>query len=221
MKIPRNQLIVIIILIFPSLLAAQRFQIGIQSSLNLSNTHVINKEDFTDQKRVYYPLLLPNVNAYLGYKSESFWGFSLEPGFIQKGGLQKDITIISEGTMYQSQDLRYISNFLQLPILADFYLTDRLSISIGPEFSFFLSSKAKGEHATFNTSDDHDQLEVSGIIGIKYSLLKFLEIGLRYNHGINSPSSLMWIDDFGSIVDFSKQYYQYSQFTLRIKKNWR
>ena len=123
--------------------------------------------------------------------------------------------------MYQSQDLRYISNFLQLPILADFYLTDRLSISIGPEFSFFLSSKAKGEHATFNTSDDHDQLEVSGIIGIKYSLLKFLEIGLRYNHGINSPSSLMWIDDFGSIVDFSKQYYQYSQFTLRIKKNWR
>lgn len=221
MKIPNSLLTVIIILIFPSLLTAQRFHIGIQSGLNLSNLHVVKKEDFTDQKRVYYPLLLPNANAYLGYKSESFLGFSFEPGFIQKGGLQKDITIISEGVIYQPQDLRYISNFVQLPILADFYFTDRLSISIGPEFSILLSSKVKGEYSTFNTYDKHDKLEVSGILGINYSLVKFIDIGFRYNHGINSPSYLMWIDDLGNIIDFSKQYYQYIQFTLRFKKNWR
>ena len=84
---------VFLISVFASNLNAQKLEFGLQSGLNLSNTHIFNKDDFTDHDRIYYPLVLVNGNAYLGYKSESFWGFSFEPGFIQKGGLRKDVWI--------------------------------------------------------------------------------------------------------------------------------
>ena len=212
---------VFLISVFASTLNAQKLEFGLQSGLNLSNTHVFNKDDFTDQTRIFYPLVLLNGHAYIGYKSESFWGFSFEPGFIQKGGLRKDVWITTENTMYQPQDVKYISNFIQLPVLTDVFFTDRFFISFGPEFSIFLNSKAKGEFLTFNSSAENDKFEVSGILSVNYSPFKFMDLGLRYNHGITSPSYLIWVDDFGNYVGRSKQFNQYFQFTLRFKKNWR
>jgi len=212
---------VFLISIFASTLNAQKLEFGLQSGLNLSNTHIFNKEDFTDQNRIYYPLILINGNAYIGYKSNSFWGFSFEPGFIQKGGLRKDVRISMGNTIYQPQEVKYISNFIQLPILIDVFFTKRFFISFGPEFSIFLNSKAKGEFLTFDTSADHDKFEASGILSVNYSLFKFMDVGLRYNHNITSPSYLIWVDDLGNYVGRSKQYNQYIQFILRFKKNWR
>jgi len=213
-------LIVLIISVFASALNAQKLEFGLQSGLNLSNTHIFNKDDFTDQNRIYYPLALVNGNAYIGYKSKSFWGFSFEPGFIQKGGLRKDVRISTGNTFYQPQEVKYISNFIQLPVLTDIFFSERFFISLGPEISLFLNSKAKGEFLTFDTSADHNKIEVSGILSINYSPFKFIDVGLRYNHGITSPSYLIWVDDLGNYVGRSKQYNQYVQFTLRFKKHW-
>jgi hypothetical protein len=214
-------IVTFLILTSSSVIQAQKFKVGLQTGLDISNIHVANKSDFTDEKRVYSPLALFNVDAYLGFKSNSFWGLSIEPGFIRRGGQRRDIVLQTGDILYAHQDVRYISNFIQLPLLVDFYITDNLFVSIGPEFDLFLSSKEESQDLSFDTSDAHDKLDFSGGASISYSISKNFDIRLLYNHSITSSSFVDWTDESGSLVGSSKQYYQYFQLALRFKISMR
>jgi hypothetical protein len=210
-------LVTFLILISSSVLQAQKFQVGLQTGLDFSNKHISNKDDFTDEEKVYSPLTLFNVNAYLGFKSNSFWGLSIEPGFIRKGGQRNDLVLQVGDMLFAYQDVKYISDFIQLPLLVDFYITDNFFISIGPEFDLFLSSKAKSQDLSFDTSNDHDKLDISGGASVSYSITKNFDIRLLYNHSITSSSNMVWVDEIGCVSGTSKQYYQYIQLALRFK----
>lgn len=58
--------------------------------------------------------------------------------------------------------------------------------------------------------------EVSGLLGLNYSISKKLGLGLRYNHGLTKISILKWTDGYGPVIAESKVYNQYFQFILRF-----
>jgi hypothetical protein len=199
------------------ILNAQELKFGVITGLNISRRHVTNISDFTDDSKIYSSLLMPNVNMYIGYKSKSFWGLSLEPGYIQKGGMRKNLEIRTEIFQYIPQDVKYISNYLQMPVLLDLYFTKKLFLSVGPEFAYLINSKAKSENFSFDITENFQKIEIAGVLGLNYSIFKFFDIGIQYNHGVTKSSILIWKDDFGNALGESNEYNQYFQFKIRFK----
>ena len=62
-----------------------------------------------------------------------------------------------------------------------------------------------------------NKLEISGILGLNYSLFKFLDLGVKYNHGIMHTTSITYTGDSGDEIGESKEYNQYWQFMVRFK----
>jgi hypothetical protein len=199
------------------ILNAQDFKFGVMTGLNISRRHVTNTKKFSDDSKIYSSLLMPNVNMYIGYKSKTFWGLSLEPGYIQKGGLRKDFAVRIGNTSYIPQDVKYISNYIQLPVLLDLYFSNKVYISVGPEFAYLINSKAKSQIYSFDITENYQKIEMAGVIGLNYNILKCIDIGFQYNHGVTKSSTLIWQDDFGNALGFSNEYNQYFQFKIKFK----
>jgi len=208
--------ITLLIFIFDTDINAQVLKYGVQAGINICNPQVANKSDFSDG-RVFYPLLSFGVNGFISVKSNSFIGFSIEPGFIRKGGTRRDVTIQTGDILYLPQDFKYTSDYIQLPLFADFYVTEKLRISTGPEIAYHLKSKAKGLDFNYNISDNYNKYELSGSVRLTYSLLDNLDCAITYNHGLTNSSILEWTDTASIIIGTTKVYNQYVQILFRIK----
>jgi hypothetical protein len=216
MKFAVLPLIILLTFIVDTDINAQVFKYGVQAGINLCNPQVADKSDYTDE-RVFYPLLSFGVNGFISVKSSSFIGFSVEPGFIRKGGTRRDVTIMTGDIIYQPQDFKYTSDYIQLPLFVDFHITEKLCISTGPEIAYHLKSKAKGLDFNYNISDNYNKYELSGSVRLTYSLLDNLDCAITYNHGLTNSSILEWTDVADAIIGTSKVYNQYVQVLFRIK----
>lgn len=183
---------------------SQNFKFGLVAGFDIANAHLTNKPYGFGDNQVYYPMIAYNFNGYIGYKKSEVWGLSIEPGFIQKGGRQKS-----------SDDyIRFNLNYLQLPILFDYYVVDKFYISIGPELSYLINAKVKSNDIT----DLYDRrFELSCLVGINYKIIDKLDIGLRYNHGLTYTSKITWTNEFGESIGVSKDFNQYLQLVLKLK----
>jgi hypothetical protein len=194
----------------------QKIKYGLTIGFDVANSHVTNRLK-GDDSRVFYPMLAYNINGFIGYKSQSFWGLSIEPGFIQKGGFRKNVISYSSGVMYQG-DISYRLNYIQFPILANLFINNKLYFSIGPELSYMLSAKAKFDSFSTDITSSYDnKFELSGTIGVNYSIWKNIDIGIRYNHGLTYVSKIQWTDLYWNYIGESKVYNQYFQFIMGIK----
>lgn len=175
------------------------------AGFDVANAHITEKTVYLeDNTRIYYPMVSFNANAYLGYKPGNRLGISLEPGFIQKGGIYK--SPFNEN----AEDVRVQLNYTQIPALFDIYISNRLFFTLGPEFAGMVSAKAKsksGSNSIYKLYDRHS--EISGMAGFNYSILEFLDIGLRYSHALTPSRSMHFTDDFGIDIGESKEYNQY------------
>jgi len=140
-----------------------------------------------------------NANGHFEFRSTGNWGFSLEPGFIQKGGLKS-----------YNHDIRVKRNYIQMPILVDLYILDKLFVSVGPEISYLINPEVN------NTLND---FELSGLIGINLSITKNADIGIRYNRGLTYIQEIPRIDVHGNTMGVAKEINEYVQFIIRLKLN--
>ena len=83
-------LIVSVFLLMHISVSAQNFKYGIVGGFDITKNHTTNLTIREDNPRSYEPMTSFNVNAFLGFKSISFWGMSVEPGFIKKGDIDKN-----------------------------------------------------------------------------------------------------------------------------------
>ena len=197
-------LLIFLIVISGFKLLAQEFKYGFEAGFDIANSHMTN---LPKGERLYYPMISYNFNGYLGYKINGLFGASIDPGFIQKGGLQKGNT-----------DIRFQYNYIQIPILVDLFVTDRFFISIGPEFAYLINAKAKSANNSNDITQYYDRRkELSALVGLNYNLNKWLDIGLRYNHGLTYTSKIILANENGDIIGEMKEYNQYFQLFLRIK----
>lgn len=173
---------------------AQNFKFGLIVGIDLSKSHMIIKTTENTLGKVY-PIAALNLNGFVSFKSSEFWGISVEPGFIQKGGKIKDKT----------SDFKYLYNYLQLPILGNLFVSKRFYVSIGPEVCYMIKS-----HFT-------RKFELSGLVGINYQLTDKFDIGMKYNHGLTYLYEDKFIDNSGELIQTIREYNQYFQLALRYK----
>ena len=200
------------LLLLISNLKAQEFKYGLVGGLDVTNITFINSSNFDNFTNPYCPMISYNINGYLGYKSSGFWGISIEPGFIQKGGL---IQYVIQDNIF---DVRYQLYYLQIPIYLDLYVTKKMFISFGPEVSYMLGYDSKPNVFSFDNLFFYDyDFELSGSIAFNYNFHKNFDIGLKYNHGITRLDKITWRDAQGNEVGKSTAYNHYLQAFIRFK----
>ena len=185
---------------------AQKYSYGLQGGFDLANLQMTNKPASAKGFTTFHPLATFNVNGYFGYRFSRFVGISAEPGFIRKGGTQ-DV------------HFRFLLNYIQLPVLADIFFTEKLFLSVGPEFSYLINARGKSKTASNDITSLYDnRYELSGLIGLNYHITKNIDAGLRYDHGFTYISKIIWTNEYNQPVGESKQYNQYFQLFVRIRR---
>jgi hypothetical protein len=200
------------LLFLNSNLKAQEFKYGLVGGVDLTNVTCINSSNFEEFTNPYSPMISFNINGYLGYKSSGFWGISIEPGFIQKGGLRQHV--IQDNNV----DVRYQFNYLQIPIYLDLYITKKMFLSFGPEVSYMISYNSNPNVFSYDNVFLYDyDFELSGSIVFNYNFHKNFDIGLKYNHGITHFNKITWRDAQGNEVGKTIAYNHYLQAFIRFK----
>ena len=175
----------------------QESYLGIKGGFNVSKLNSENTSSITLNNHNAY-----NIAIVFASRLENLpIGFSLEPGYTQKGA-KTDNDLID-----------YKFHYLNLPFLIDLYPVNKLKLSLGPEVSYL--SKAQNEIndgtkvSILNIYDN--RWELSGTIGLSYSLDFFLDLGLRYNRAFTR------ISDFDATIDRKDLYTEYFQVYLTFK----
>lgn len=154
----------------------------------------------------YDPMMSYNFNFLISMKSKGIWGFSVEPGLIQKGG-----------SLGVQNSCRAELNYINMPILADIYVLRKLFFSFGPEFAYMINAKADYPDSIEDISSIYkEKFELSGLIATNYMISNKIAIGLRYNHGLTSIRKVPLYGDNWEILGIGKQYNRYFQFNVRF-----
>lgn len=189
---------------------AQDLELGFKTGIGLANIHITNFPDSENNSDLFSPTPSYSLNGTLNYKSKGIWGLSFEPGFIKKGWIS------NEGNNNENKiQLQY----LQLLILSDVYLSDKLYFSIGPEMNYLINAKNKSNSGTERITDLNRKFELSGVIGGTYKIFNNLDIGIRYSHGlIQISDKVFWaMDEYHEYPMELKDYNQYFQFIIKLK----
>ena len=110
--------------------------------------------------------------------------------------LQPELVYSAQGA--KLQDVDYKLGYLTLPVMAKFYLNDKLSVHAGPQFGLLVSD-ADGVDGTDNNTTDFG---ISG--GIEYRLVGGLFIQGRYNSGLSKISDNAEVKN--TVLQFSIGY---------------
>lgn len=207
----KNLLFILLLLLATPNLQSQNLRFGLLAGANATKMITGMGDRFvgdgTYNPYAYDPMLSFNVNGIAELRFLKWFGLSAEPGFITKGGN----TFTLEG-----EDASYKINYLQLPVLGEFFLANRFSISFGPEFAYALSAKFK----TNGLSDDikgkpENKNEISGIVGIHFMLSKKLGVGLKYSYGLTKVNTIIMTGLDGAVMGTYDENNQYLQLNLR------
>ena len=110
-------------------------------------------------------------------------------------GMSADLLFSREGAMLKSGGDKYIAktNYLNLPILAKFYVLDQLAFNIGIQPGVLLSGKDKvkesGEETAFTTTNNYKSFDFAFPVGVSYEFFNKLILDARYNIGVANISA--------------------------------
>ncbi|MFW5872634.1 MAG: porin family protein [bacterium] len=199
-------------LIFALNCHSQDFHYGLMAGLNLSKIHsqvptLVGLTPEEEALYVYDPIITYNVNAFAQLKFLKYFGISVEPGFIIKGG---------ENEPEPGLDSKYKINYLQVPVLGEIHPLKWFYFSLGPEFGYALSAKT----ITGGTSSDvTDQLtsktEISGVFGVNVIFYQKFGLSLKYSRAFTNVSDRVMTNINGITTGQVREYNQYLQMSVR------
>jgi opacity protein-like surface antigen len=107
----------------------------------------------------------------------------------EKFAVQPELMYSAQGTSGDDADINL--NYLNIPVMAKFYVADAFSLEAGPQIGFLLSAKGDGE----DMKDFFNSTDFGLNLGAGYDFTENLTAGLRYNFGLSNAA------DFGDIFE--------------------
>ena len=123
-------------------------------------------------------------------------GLIAEFKIFQNLALQPELVYSAQGA--KINDVDYKLGYLTLPVLAKFYLNDKLSIHAGPQFGLLISENDEVKEADNNSTD----FGISA--GLEYNIIGGLFVQGRYNNGLSEITDNTEIKN--SVIQFSIGY---------------
>jgi len=155
--------IAVIAIFFAGSINAQSLKFGAKAGMNVAT---INGGELNVDSRIGF---------HVGVVSEIEINnkFSIQPELMYSSqGAEEDIVLLK-------------LDYLLLPILAKYYITNGFSIEAGPQFSFLVHDEIEldnGNQSVFDT--DSENFDLSASFGLGYQLKSSLFFQVRYNIGI-------------------------------------
>lgn len=134
--------------------------------------------------------------------------FSLSDTF----SIQPELLYSGQGftTKESDTDITGKMDYINLPIMAKFYVAEGLSLEVGPQIGFLLSAKAEGESdgtsASVDFKDETKSVDFGANFGVGYKLDSGTNLGFRYNLGLTSVAEEDSDDLKNSVLQLSVGY---------------
>ena len=116
------------------------------------------------------------------------FGLEADLLYTQKGGVEPADSLAPQITLRL--------NYLDLPVLLNFYLTRRLAIQAGPEIGLLLVARAHSGDYTATIHDIYRSFEMGVTGGIFYQLPRGFSVGVRYIQGFKPITKELSFTDF-------------------------
>ncbi|AUC74941.1 PorT family protein [Olleya sp. Bg11-27] len=133
-----------------------------------------------------------NVTNFTGGDADRNNLFSFHVGGFAEFELNETISIQPE-LLYSRQGseagnaIKVKVDYLVIPILAKYYLSEKFSIDAGPQFSFLVNDKAEFNDSSIPDADtDASSFDFGLNVGFGYAITTNLLAQVRYNYGITT-----------------------------------
>ena len=172
---------------------AQEVNFGAKAGLNLASIAGDDTDDL-DGRTAFHV----GVVAEIAISDQ----FSVQPELVYSA---QGATMSDEGI-----DVDINADYINLPIMAKYYVADGFSIEAGPQVGFLMSAKVKAEGEEEDIKDSVKGIDFGANLGIGYKLESGLNFGARYNLGLSNLNDGEDSDDFkwnNSVIQVSVGYF--------------
>lgn len=151
-------------------------QLGVRGGVNFAN--IASNEDIGsyDSRTNFYAGLVAELPLQERFSLQGEVFYSGQ-GFEQKMEL-----------MNQEYKYKYKADYIQVPLLAKFYIVEGLSVSAGPQFGFKVNEKISLSDSSSSLENDASSLKTfdfQGTGGLEYKFDNGLAIQGRYTYGFS------------------------------------
>jgi opacity protein-like surface antigen len=173
---------------------AQETKFGVKGGLNLAN---ISGDVEDNSSKIGF-----NVGGFVEIKVSD--KFSVQPELLfSTQGTKEEYSENFGGSTINYTDKLNLS-YLNIPVMAKFYVAEKFSLEAGPQVGFLLSANAKSEatDGTDSLSEEEDVKDAFESIdfglnfGAGYDFTSNLSVGLRYNLGLSNIAKTDSGDDY-------------------------
>ena len=150
---------------------SQNIQWGAKAGLNMSS---ISNTDDADPKISFHAGVFADVQI------NDFLSFQPELLYSRQGDVFKDGSDYKVWSQY---------NYVNVPLVVKLYVTEKLSVNIGPQFGFVIDawSRVKFDGSTDSEkidSDAYNSFDASAAMGLTYNMCQNIDVYARYNLGL-------------------------------------
>jgi len=110
---------------------------------------------------------------------------------------------------FEGIDLDINLDYISLPIMAKYYVSEGFSLEAGPQVGFLMSAKAKAEGEEEDLKDFVNGIDFGLNLGLGYKMESGLNFAARYNLGLSNINDEEDSDDFkwnNNVIQLSVGY---------------
>lgn len=142
-------------------------QWGLRGGVNFAGVKVEDAEDWESR---------------LGFHTGVLANFNLTP----KVWIQPELHFSAQGGESDNDNVKLKLNYLNLPVLFQFRVTEGLRIQTGPQLGFLLSAETKAGDIEIDVEDAFESIDLSWSFGGVYYFNSEIGIDFRYNLGLTN-----------------------------------
>lgn len=181
---------------------AQNFEWGVKAGLNVSSVSKMKdilSIDEAGAAKFENKMRTGFVGGFFGeYVINDYFGIQAELLYSMQGSKYTFDAVDGAGTLSVKSTVK--TDYINLPILAKFYILEGFSVEIGPQFGYMISAKQKFSGIEDDVLEDaiiielggenlydHDDLkkfDISAALGLSYKFNFGLDVFARYNLGL-------------------------------------
>ena len=198
----KKLLLLIAIIAGTSLFAQELTSYGVKAGLAYGG----GKTTDADYNSLFKPTVAFTIGAFAEFKFSDQFGVRPELNFLQTKfkGTGEDVQFNELfGGLKVNNEINGTRNYLNIPVLVEYYVMDELSINAGPYVSFLMSAKDDGKFTLYHpllgeqvavsdnedVKDNYKSTDFGLALGATYNLDNGLFIDARYNLGLNDQDA--------------------------------
>lgn len=179
--------------------AQKPFTFGPKVGINVTDLHPDGLDDVNNLAGTKPALV---IGAFAEYRAAKWFAVSLDVLYSRQGSKAEITRGSSVGGEQSKLEFNNRLNYLNIPILANFYVTNGLALKAGIQPGFLLSGKyrAKVNGGSWNTEDTKHYFKSTDFaipVGISYTFEQGLVIDARYNISVTDIAT----DEFKELYD--------------------